>query len=212
MPWRARPRSKRPGETRFRVEVHLVDDGSGDADTDPLEQRRVEDDLVDRAPHAALRDDDRGRAEHRGHRGVRQPDDRPDTGMTGALDEQDVAVGGERRVGGPDARRQVLDDLAFDVRLGEPARDVDRAHLGQRLVQAEHVTHQDRVLVGRDPVLDDRPLADRLQERGGQAAALESVEDAQADRGLAAVLPGRGQVDMAHEAVPIRGGWRSCAR
>ena len=60
---------------------------------------------------------------------VRQPDDRADAGVPGALDEQHVAVGRERGVGGPDPRRQVLDDLALDVGLGEAARDVDRAHL-----------------------------------------------------------------------------------
>ena len=30
--------------------------------------------------------------------------------------------------------------------------------------------HQDRVLVGRQAVLDDRPLADRLEERGPEPA------------------------------------------
>ena len=39
----------------------------------------------------------------------------------------------EGRVGGADPGRQVLDDLALDVRLGEAARDVDRAHLTERL-------------------------------------------------------------------------------
>ena len=102
-----------------------------------LEQRRVEHDLVDRPADAALGHDDRRRAEHRRDRRVRQPDDRADAGVAGALDEQDVALGGERGVGGPDPRRQVLDDLALDVRLGEPARDVDRAHLAERLGQAE---------------------------------------------------------------------------
>ena len=89
---------------------------------------------------------------------------------------------------------------ALDVGLGEPARDVDRAHLPERLAQAEDVLHEDRVLVGRDAVLDDRALADRLQEPGRQPAPLEAVEDAEADRGLAPVLPGRGQVDVAHPA------------
>ena len=104
------------------------------------------------------------------------------------------------RVGGPDPRRQVLDHVALDVGLGEAARDVDRAHLAERLAQAEDLLHQDRVLVGRDAVLDDRALADRLQEARRQATPQEPVEDAEADRGLAAVLPGRGEVDMAHRA------------
>ena len=34
---------------------------------------------------------------------------------------------------------EVLHDLAVDVRLGEAARDVDRAHLRERLAQAEHL-------------------------------------------------------------------------
>ena len=73
----------------------------------------------------------------------------PTPAWPGPLDEQDVAIG-ERGVGGPDARRQVLDDVALDVGLGEAARDVDRAHLAERLAQAEDLLHQDRVLVGRD--------------------------------------------------------------
>ena len=109
----------------------------------------------------------------------------------------------EGPVGDPDAGRQVLHDLALDVGLGEPARDVDRAHLAERFGQPEDLLHEDRVLVGRDAVLDDRPLADRLQEAGRQAAPLEAVEDAQADRGLAPVLPGRGEVDMTHPAPPV---------
>ena len=118
-----------------------------------------------------------GAPEHRGDGRVRQPDDRADPGVAGPLDEQDVAVG-EGGVRGPDPGRQVLDDLALDVRLGEAARDVDRAHLLQRLGQAEDLLHEDGVLVGRDTVLDDRPLADGLQERRRQAAPLEPVEDA----------------------------------
>ena len=57
--------------------------------------------------------------------------------MAGALDEQHVALGGERGVGLADPGRQVLDDLAVDVGLGEPARDVDRAHPRERLGQVE---------------------------------------------------------------------------
>ena len=78
---------------------------------------------------------------------------------------------------------------------------MDRAHLGEWLVQPEDLLHQDGVLVGRDAILDDRPLADRLQEAGGQAATLEAVEDTEADRGLAPVLPGRGEIDMPHPVI-----------
>ena len=162
-----------------------------------LEQRGVEHDLVDRPADAALGDDDGRRAEQRRDRRVREPDDRADPGVAGPLDEQDVAID-ERGVGRPDARRQVLDDVALDVGLGEAARDVDRAHLAERLAQAEDLLHEDRVLVGRDAVLDDRALPDRLQEARRQAAPQEPVEDAEADRGLAPVLPGRGEVDVAH--------------
>ncbi len=54
MPWRASPCSSVPGEPGFRVEVHLVDDGAGDVDAVPLEERGVEDDLVDGPADAAL--------------------------------------------------------------------------------------------------------------------------------------------------------------
>ena len=112
-----------------------------------------------------------GDPEHRGDAGIREVDDRPDPGMPGPLDQQDVAVRRERGMRGPDARAEVLDDLAVDERLGEPARDVDRAHLAERLGEVEHAAHEDRVLVGRDAVLDDGPLADRLHEPGARARA-----------------------------------------
>ena len=163
----------------------------------------VEHDLVDRAADAALGDDDRRRPEHRRDHGVRELDDRPDAGVPGPLDQQDVAVAREGRVGGPDPGRQVLDEAAVDVRLGEAARDVDRAHLGERLGQAEDVAHQDGVLVGRDAVLDHRALADRLHEPGRQAAPQEPVEDAEADRGLAPVLAGGGEVDVPQAHRPL---------
>ncbi len=94
----------------------------------------------------------------------------------------------------PDPRRQVLDDPAVDVALGEAARDVDGAHPLERLGQAEDRLHQDGVLVGRDAILEHGPLADRLDEPGRQAASAEAVHDPDADRGLAAVLAGRGEV------------------
>jgi hypothetical protein len=131
--------------------------------------------------------------------------------VAGALDEQDVAIE-ECRVRRPDARRQVRHDVALDVGLGEAARDVDRAHLLERFAQVEDVLHQDRVLVGGDAILDDRALADRLQEARRQPSPLEAVEDAEADRGLAPVLPGGREVDVAHRPPPLSCGWRSCAR
>ena len=82
----------------------------------------------------------------------------------------------------------------------------------ERVGQVEDALHEDRVLVGRDAVLDDRALADRLDEAGREAAPLEAVEHAEADGGLAAVLPGRGEVDVAHQAPGVSRGTRSCAR
>ena len=152
-----------------------------------------------------------GAPEHRRDRGVGQADDGADPGVAGALDQQDVAIGRERRVGGADPGRQVLDDPALDVRLGEAARDVDRAHPAERLGQPEDVPHEDRVLVRRHAVLDDGPLADRLHEPGRQARASEAVEHPEADRGLAPVLAGRGEIDLAHRR-RVSCGWRSCAR
>ena len=187
-----------PPEIRSRGQVDLVDDRTADVHALPLEQRGIEHDLVDRAADAALRDDDRGRTEHARHDRVREPDHRSDTGVSGALDEHDVAVTGEAGMRGPDAGRQVLDDAALDVVAREAAWDVDRAHPVERFGQPEHAAHEDRVLVGRDAVLDDRPLADRLDEPDGEASLLESVEDAEADRRLAAVLPRGGEVDVPH--------------
>ena len=115
-----------------------------------------------------------------------------------------MSFAAERRVGRPDARRQVLHEPAFDEALGEAARDVDRAHLGQRLGQVEDVAHQDGVLVGGYAVLDQRALADGLHEPGRQAAAPEAVEDAEADGRLAPVLARGGEVDVAHRAGQLR--------
>ena len=58
--------------------------------------------------------------------------------------------------------------------------------------------HQDGVLVGRLAVVDHRPLADRLDEPRRAAAPAEPVDEPQRGRGLAAVLPGRGEVQLAH--------------
>ena len=59
------------------------------------EQGRVEDDLVDRPADAALAHDDRRRTEHRRDGGVREADDRTDSRVAGALDQDDVAVARE---------------------------------------------------------------------------------------------------------------------
>ena len=214
MPWRASPRSRVLREIGLGEQVDLVHDRPRDLHARALEQRLVEHDLIDRAADAAFGDDHRRRTEHRGHLGVRKPDDGADPGVPGALDEQHVAVRGERRMGGHDPAGQVLDDLAIDVALREPARDVDRAHLPQRLGEVEHGLHQDGVLVRRDAFLDDRALPDRLDEPGRQATALEAVHDPEAERGLATVLAGRGEVDVAHRSGDLgrRAGLRRHAR
>ena len=121
----------------------------------------------------------------------------PDARVPRALDQQHV-VARELAVGGEDPAAEVLDDLARDVRLGEPARDVDRAHHRVRLGEVEDRAHEDGVLVGGLAVVDDGPLADRLDEPGVQPAAAEPVDEPERGRRLAAVLPGRGEVELAH--------------
>ena len=91
IPYGARPRSRTALDAGLRLDVDLVHDRAGDTDTVLREQRRVEHDLVDRAPDAALADDDRRGAERGSDGRVRQSDDRPDAGMSGALDEEHVA-------------------------------------------------------------------------------------------------------------------------
>ena len=191
------PALDHPGDARLGIDVDLVDDRPGDVDALGPEERRVQDDLVDRAADAALADDDRRRPEHRRDRGVRKADHRPDAGMAGALDEEHV-VGLVGRPGLHHPSAEVLYDLAGDVRLGEAARDVDRAHHVVGLGQAERLVHEDRVLVCRLAVIDHRPLADRLHESGVEPAFEEPVEQTQGSRGLAPVLARGGEVELAH--------------
>ena len=186
------------GDPRLGVEVDLVDDRAGDRHAVRGEVRRVEDDLVDRPADAALADDDRRRPEHRRDGRVRQPDDRPDAGVTGPLDQEHLVASPERVAGGDDPRPEVLDDLARDVLLREPARDVDRAHRPVVGREVERLVHEDGVLVGGLAVVDDRPLADGLHERGPQARPLEPVEQAERGGRLAAVLARGREVELAH--------------
>ena len=173
------------GDPGLGDEVDLVDDRPGDRHPVGGEVGRVQDDLVDRPAHATLADDDRRRAEQPGHDRVREADHRADSGMSRALDQEHVVVGAERVTGRDDPRAEVLDDLARDVLLREPARDVDRAHRGVHRRQVEHLVHEDRVLVGRLAVVDDRPLAHRLHERRAVVGLEEAVERPRA----AVVLP-----------------------
>jgi hypothetical protein len=197
-------------DPRLGLHVDLVDDRPGDLDPVRPEQRRIEDDLVDRPADATLADDHRRRPEHARDDRVRQPDDRADAGVTGPLHEQDlvVAVGA---MGRPDPRPEVLDDLAGDVRLREAPGDVDRAHHSVGLGQPERLLHEDRVLVGRLAVLDHGPLANGLEEPGPQAFPDEPVEQPERRSGLTAVLAGCREVELAHRRRVSRGRW-SCAR
>ena len=210
-------------QARLGVEIDLVHDRARHVHAVTFEQGGVEDDLVDRPADAALRDDDRRRPEHRCDDGVREPDHRPDPGMARPLDEQDVALGREGGMGVQDPLRQVRHHTTFDVGLGEPPWDVDRTHPGDGLAEVEDALHEDGVLVGRDAFLDDGSLADRLHESRGQSSTLEAVHHAQADRGLAAVLTGRGEIDVTHRSgrvahrsgrasLGVSRGWRSCVR
>ena len=96
MPWRARPRSSVRARSGLAAQVDLVHDRPGDGHAGPLEERLVEDDLVDRTADAALGHDHRRRAEHGRDLRVRQPDDGPDARVAGAFDQEHVAIGGER--------------------------------------------------------------------------------------------------------------------
>ena len=187
-----------PAQVRLGIQVHLVDDRPGNFDAVGGEVRRVEHDFVDRPTDTALRDDDRGRPEHGGHRRVRQADHRPHPSVARPLDEQKLTVRPDRVSGRLDPGAQVVHDLALDVRLGEAPRNVHRTHHRHRVGQSEHGPHEHGVLVRRDTILDDGALADRLHEAGIEPAPSEQVEQAQAGRCLAPVLAGRGEVDLAH--------------
>ena len=75
MPWRARPCSRVRARPGFASRSTLFTMAPGDVHALALEERGVEDDLVDRPADAALGHDDRRRPEHRGDRGVGQADD-----------------------------------------------------------------------------------------------------------------------------------------
>ena len=168
-------------DPRLLVDPDLVDDRARHPDAVRREVRRVEDDLVDRPPDAALGHDHRRRPEHLRDDRVRQPDHGAHAGVPRALDEQHVVVR-ELAVRGEDPAAEVLDDLARDVRLGEPARDVDRAHHRVRLGQVEDRAHEDGVLVGGLAVVDDGPLADGLDEPRVEPAAAEPVDEPERGR------------------------------
>jgi hypothetical protein len=185
-------------DARLGVEIDLVHYGPGDRHAVGREMGGIEDDLVDRPADAAFADDDRRRPEHPRHDRIRQADHRADAGMARPLDEEDVVVGSERIAGGNDAGAEVLDDLARDVLLREAAGDVNGAHRAVVGGERKDLVHEDRVLVRRLAVVDDGSLTDRLHEGGPQARSEEAVEEAQGGRGLAPVLAGGGQIELAH--------------
>ena len=162
------------------------------------EQGGIQHDLVDRSADSTLGHDDGRRAEHRCDHGVRQADHGTDSGVACPLHEHDLTFRGKPLECRADASRQVLDDVAGDVRLGEAPRYVNRTHEGEWLGQVEDALHKDCVLIGRDAVLDDRSLADGLDESRRQAAREEAVHQPDRDRRLSAVLAGRREIQMTH--------------
>jgi hypothetical protein len=187
------------GKRRMRIRVDLVDDGAHDLNTVSREERAVEHDLVNGPADASFGHDRRRRLQHARDRRVTQPDNRAYACVTGAFDEQELVTVGEGGVRLPDTAREVGRDLAPDVRLGEPARDVDRAHVAESVGQAEGRLHQDRVLVGRLAVDDRVALADRLRKTDVVTTILERGHEPQRDRRLAAVHARRGEVQLPHD-------------
>ena len=114
-------------------------------------------------PDASLADDERRRPQRAAHVGIGEPDDGADAGVSGALDEQDV-VAREGRVRGAGCARRGPPRPRPDERLGEAARDVDRAHHRVGVGQAERRAHEDGVLVGRRAAHEGVALADGLDE------------------------------------------------
>jgi hypothetical protein len=194
----SQPALERQREARVRLVVDLVDDRTHHLDAVSVEQRAIEDDLVDRAADAGLAHDQRAGAEHPSHVGVGEPDDRADTGVAGALDQDDLATTADTCVCVADAGRQVVHDITGDERLREATGDVDGAQRVGRIRQPEDALHEDRVLVDRLSVDHAVALPDRLDEPGLQPAADERGEQAERDRRLAAVLARGREIDLAH--------------
>ena len=120
-------------QVRMRLDVDLVDDRTDHPDAMRREERAVEHDLVDRAADAALADDDDRRVEHRGDARVREPDDRADSRVPGALDDDHVLVRGDPLVRGRDLRPEIVVDAAHHVVGREVARQGDRRHVVERI-------------------------------------------------------------------------------
>jgi hypothetical protein len=195
-------------DPRLGGKVHLVHNGARHGHAVLLEERGVQDDLVDRSSHAALAHDHRGRAQQARHDRVREPDHRADPGVARPLDEHELLRVGEDRVRAPDPGPEVLDDLAGDVCLREAARNVDRAHDVVRVGEAEDRLHEHGVLVRRDPALvGDGALADGLREAGPEALLDEGVDKAERGRRLPAILARGGEVQVAHTAAARRDGY-----
>ena len=211
---------ERPLDPGLVVHADLVDEGAGDRHAVRGEVGRIEHDLVDRPPYAALGHDHRRRPQLEtprwrwtGRSPRRRRRDRCPRRAARRGRRTPRARHRSVRRGPPPPRRAMYD-------LVKPRGMWTGLITPYGSGRPKTVPHQDGVLVGRDPVLDDRPLADRLHEPGAQAAPPEAVEQPERGGGLAAVLAGGGEVQVAHPdgGSRARSGWRvspagrSCAR
>ena len=117
--------------------------------------------------------------------------------MAGALDDDQVLAPRHALVGGGHLRAKVVADAPIDVVGREVARQGDRAHVVERVGEVEDLLHQDRVLVGTDPLHEQRPLADGLHEAQRVTRVAERGDQPKARGRLAAVLARGGQEDAA---------------
>ena len=218
-----------PRQVGLGEEVDLVDDRPGDLDARPLEERLVEHDLVDRPADTAFGDDDRRRPEHGRDVGIREVDDgaRPRR----ARSPRSGACRGPRRT--RRARRGCA-PARSSTTLPSMWAWVNPRGMWTGLIRASGSGRSKTVLMRTASSSAGTPSSmtvrwpTGLQKPGREAAPPEAVEDPEADRGLAAVLAGRGEVEVAHHR-PVRGpahravaggpvgrslsrGRRSCAR
>ena len=209
-----------PGEVRLRGEVDLVDDGPGDADAGALESAALStissigrptppsDTMTAGAPSMAA--DDR----------VRQADDRPDPGVPGALDEQDVAVAANVA-------------WAARMRAGRSSTTLPSMYawvnprgMWTGLICRSGSGRPKTVFISTASSSAGTPSSMTVRWPTGLMNPVDRPRrwnpsrTPEADRGLATVLAGRGQVQMCASVRPrvvrLRGlslAWRrSCAR
>jgi hypothetical protein len=163
------PLLEHPGQRGVGIVVDLVHDGAGDLDPVSGEEGMVEHDLVDGPTDPRLADDDGASSEHPGHGRVGEVDDRADTGMTRALDQEHLAIAATRSQAERSARRSRPLPL---MSLGEAATctGLMSASGSGRLSRL----HEDGILVGRHAVDHRVALTDRLDEAGSLQAATEA--------------------------------------